>query len=235
IASFRLTQVIAEDHPLRSLRQELRLHDLCEEILLEPFSETDVADYMASRLPDTKLPERFVRRLHSHTEGLPLFLANVADPLSAEAARARGALDHGLEGFPPEPLPVPASLAGVIEKQISRLPLEAQQMLEAASVCGVDFRASAVAEMLGRDALEIGALCDDLVRRKFWLRHGDVVELPDGGLDTRYVFLHALYQQVFYQRLSPPQRVQLHRRAAKWAELRRASGETVAAIELASH
>ena len=36
------------------------------------------------------------------------------------------------------------------------LPLEAQQMLEAASVCGVDSRARAVAEMLGRDPMDIG-------------------------------------------------------------------------------
>ena len=235
IASFRLTQVIAEDHPLRALRQELRLHDLCEEILLEPFSESDVADYMASRIPAERLPEAFVRRLHAHTEGLPLFVANVVDTLIAQAANDSDALDRWVEASSSTPLPVPDSLAGVIEKQILRLPLETQQMLEAASVCGVDFRAGAVASMLGRDAMDIAGQCDDLVRRKFWLRHGDMVELPDGGLDTRYVFLHALYQQVFYQRLTVPQRVQLHRRAAKWAESARAAGETVAAIELASH
>ncbi len=65
IASFRLTQVIAEDHPLRALRQELRLHKLCDEILLEPFSESEVADYIESRMPGTQLPESFVRRLHA--------------------------------------------------------------------------------------------------------------------------------------------------------------------------
>ncbi len=209
IASFRLTQVIAEDHPLRALRQELRLHKLCDEILLEPFSESDVGDYIASRMPGTPLPEPFVRRLHAHTEGLPLFVANVVDTLIAQAANDSAALDRWLEASSTAPLPVPDSLAGVIEKQILRLPLETQQMLEAASVCGVDFHASAVAEMLGRNPLEISQQCDDLVRRKFWLRHGDMVELQDGGLDTRYVFLHALYQQVFYQRLTVPQRVQL--------------------------
>jgi tetratricopeptide (TPR) repeat protein len=235
IASFRLTQVIAEDHPLRALRQELRLHNLCDEILLEPFSESDVADYMVSRMPGRELPEAFVRRLHAHTEGLPLFVANVVNTLIAQAANDSAALDRWVEASSTAPLPVPDSLAGVIEKQILRLPLETQQMLEAASVCGVDFRAGAVANMLGRDVMEVSQQCDDQVRRKFWLRHGDMVELPDGGLDTRYVFLHALYQQVFYQRLTVPQRVQLHRRAAKWAEAARAAGETIAPIELASH
>ncbi len=109
-------------------------------------------------------------------------------------------------------------------------------MLEAASVCGVDFRAGAVAEMLGRDPMDVSQQCDDLVRRKFWLRHGDMVELQDGGLDTRYVFLHALYQQVFYQRsdgaatsAAPPASREMG--GDRCVRL----GESVAAIELASH
>jgi len=51
IATFRLTQVIAEDHPLRALRQELRLHKLCREIPLDPFSESEVGDFLARNVP----------------------------------------------------------------------------------------------------------------------------------------------------------------------------------------
>ena len=51
LASFRLTEVVALDHPLNPLRHELRLHDLCEEIVLDPFSESEVADYVAERSP----------------------------------------------------------------------------------------------------------------------------------------------------------------------------------------
>ena len=43
LASFRLAEVVALDHPLNPLRHELRLHDLCEEIVLDPFSESEVA------------------------------------------------------------------------------------------------------------------------------------------------------------------------------------------------
>jgi predicted ATPase len=82
--------------------------------------------------------------------------------------------------------------------------------------------------MLGKDAHWVSQQCDDLVRRKFWLRHVDIVELPDGSFDTRYAFLHALYRHVFYQRLALPQRVQLHRRAAKWLEAVRAAGQPAA-------
>src|SRR5690348_173927 len=99
----------------------------------------------------------------------------------AQASNDARALDRWTEAASSEPLPVPDSLAGVIEKQILRLPIETQQMLEAASVCGVEFRTGAVASMLGRDAMDVASQCDDLVRRKFWLRHGELVELPDGG------------------------------------------------------
>ena len=51
LASFRLAEVVALDHPLNPLRHELRLHDLCEEIVLDPFSESEVADYVAERSP----------------------------------------------------------------------------------------------------------------------------------------------------------------------------------------
>ena len=42
LASFRLAEVVALDHPLNSMRHELRLHGLCEEIVLDPFSEVEV-------------------------------------------------------------------------------------------------------------------------------------------------------------------------------------------------
>ena len=58
LASFRLAEVVALDHPLNPLRRELRLHGLCEEIVLDPFSESEVADYVAAndrhRSPATK-------------------------------------------------------------------------------------------------------------------------------------------------------------------------------------
>src|SRR5262249_21769533 len=68
VASFRLTQVIAEEHPLKALRQELQLHRLSEEILLDPFSEREVEEYVRARVPDTDVPEEAVRRLHEHTD-----------------------------------------------------------------------------------------------------------------------------------------------------------------------
>ncbi|HYM35020.1 MAG TPA: AAA family ATPase, partial [Steroidobacteraceae bacterium] len=120
IATYRLTQVIAEEHPLRDLRHELRLHRLCEEILLEPFSESEVESYIKERAPTTNIPESFVRRLHAHTDGLPLFVANVADTLIAQVEADPTAARRMLDDSANTPLPVPDNLSGVIEKQFHR-------------------------------------------------------------------------------------------------------------------
>ena len=57
LGSFRLADVVALDHPLTRLRRELRMHHLSEEIVLDPFSESEVAEYSANRrhpLPATR-------------------------------------------------------------------------------------------------------------------------------------------------------------------------------------
>jgi hypothetical protein len=60
LATFRLAEVVALDHPLSRLRRELRLHDLCEEIVLDPFSESEVSEYLA-QTGAVRQPRRGIR------------------------------------------------------------------------------------------------------------------------------------------------------------------------------
>ena len=70
LASLRLAEALAEeDHPVKALRQELRLHRLVEEIVLDPFSEVEVADYLKTRSPEQAASDFLVRSLHARTEG----------------------------------------------------------------------------------------------------------------------------------------------------------------------
>ncbi len=235
IASFRLTQIIAEDHPLAGLRHELRMHGLCDELLLDPFSEDEVSAYLRMRVPETSIHEDFVRRIHHHTEGLPLFVANVTDNLLSQAEIDPASGARLMKADSAAPLPVPESLGGVIEKQIRRLPTDAQDLLTAASICGVEFRASVLSSLVGRELAWVRDTCDELARRQFWLQHVGISELPNGEFDARYAFQHALYQWVFYNRLPASQRVRLHRLVARELASARGGKEEVAAAELASH
>jgi DNA-binding winged helix-turn-helix (wHTH) protein/tetratricopeptide (TPR) repeat protein len=234
IGSFRLTQVIAEGHPLQGLRQELRLHRLSQEIVLDPFSESEVESYLRSRVPGGA-PEQFVRRVHSHTDGLPLFVVNVVDALMVSDADAGASARHRLPLAGNAPLPVPEDLMGAVETRIGKLPPPVMVLLEAASVCGVEFRAGVVAALCDRSLAEVIETCDRLVQKQFWLRHSSTVDLNDGTLDAVYSFRHAIYRHVFYHRGSDAARVQLHRRAAQVLAAGVAKGVPVAPAELASH
>ena len=87
LASFRLAEIVASEHPLNALRHELRLHGLCEEIVLDPFSEAEIAAFLASRSPSLGGNEGFVRALHARTDGVPLFVASVIGEVLARAAQ----------------------------------------------------------------------------------------------------------------------------------------------------
>jgi DNA-binding winged helix-turn-helix (wHTH) protein len=233
VASFRPAEVIAEEHPLASLRQELRLHRLCEELDLESFSETEVDTLVADRLEGARAPEDFVQALHLHTDGLPLFVVNVLDELLAE-----GKLRREAEGwrFPAaSEFGLPRHVAGVVEKQITRLAPQRQRLLAAASVLGTEFSHLLAAELLERPAAELHAELDDMVARGNWLRPAGVTSEADGRVAACYAFRHALYRHVHYQRTGEAQRVQWHRRAAAALLARHGASAVEVAGELAMH
>ena len=90
-------------------------------------------------------------------------------------------------------------------------------------------------DVLERDVGWVGERCDELARRQHWLSTLALSRLPDGSLEARYSFRHALYRQVLYQRIGALARAQLHRRAALSMERSRTAGVAVTAAELASH
>ena len=99
------------------------------------------------------------------------------------------------EGLEALALAVPESLRQLLEHQLTRLPPDAQRVLEVASVAGVEFAAAAVAAGLEADATTVEEHCEALVAQQL-LRFLEVTTWPDGTVTTRYAFVHALYQQV---------------------------------------
>ncbi len=230
LASFRLAEVVALDHPLNPLRHELRLHDLCEEIVLDPFSESEVADYVAGRSPAIANDEAFVRALHERTDGMPLFVASMISEMNARAAQGRGRVA-------PEQLAkiaVPENLAAIIEHYIGKLENEQRKVLSAAAVCGVQFRVNTIAAALEQDATWVGDIFDELAREQLWLVAPSADERSDDA-ELPYSFRHALFRQVLYERTSSSARAQLHRKMGAALERERATRVLITAAELATH
>ena len=168
-------------------------------------------------------------------DGQPLFLVTLV-----QALVERGVLyEHDRywtapEGLDALTLKVPESLRQLLEQQITRLAPEAQRVLEVASVASVEFGAAAVAAALETDGTTVEEACEALVAQQM-LRFLEVTTWPDGTITTRYAFVHALYQQVVYERLGAARRVRLHQRLGECLEKAYEEHAGEIAAELAVH
>jgi DNA-binding winged helix-turn-helix (wHTH) protein/tetratricopeptide (TPR) repeat protein len=236
IVTYRPVDVAVRDHPLRGVKQELQAHRQCEELPLEYLRPEAVSDYLAVRYPQHRLPATLAELLHQRTDGNPFFLVNAVDYLQAEGKIAKPN-SHWRLTVPLGDLEVgvPESIRQMIDKQIERLDREQQRVLEVAAVAGVEFSASAIASCLEQSLMQVEEQCEELARRQLFLRPTGVTTYPDETISTRYAFIHALYQEVLYQRVSGARRAHLHQMiGSRYEELHVGYANEVAA-ELAMH
>ena len=228
LASFRVAEVVALDHPLGKVRHELRLQRLCEELVLDPFSETEVADYIALHSASLARDEAFVRALHERTDGVPLFVSSLIGEVM-ERADDDATIEARLAG-----MAVPENLAAIIDHHIARLGQEQRALLSAAAVCGGEFRVETLALTLERDLTAVALACEELVREQLWLTPSRAAEVEE-ATELPYAFRHALFRQVLYERTPRALRTHLHRQVGAALERERSAGVAVAASELAMH
>ncbi len=237
IGTYRPSDVVRSAQPLHALKRDLVARHLCYEMVLQPLTEADIAQYLAageSASPD--VPDELALLLHSHTEGNPLFMIGVLEHLMKRrfvehdgGARRlrRPAAEIAVE--------VPESLRQMISTQIDRLDDEEQRVLEVAAVAGMSFAPALCAPAADKDSRAFEERCEALWRRGQFLRMAGTPELPTGEIVQRYSFVHALYREVLYERQSPARRTMLHRRVAERLEQVSASRLDEFTPELAHH
>ena len=165
IATKRPMYMVFPEHPLKALKEDLFVHELSQEIALEPLGEAEVAEYLGAGL-DPSLPQGLAKLIYDHSEGNPLFIVVALDHMTERGliSRENGAwkLQVPLKEIA---LGVPQKLRRMIETQIGRLTPDEQRALEAASVAGIAFATEvcAAAANLGLEAFE--DLCQELARR----------------------------------------------------------------------
>jgi tetratricopeptide (TPR) repeat protein len=123
----------------------------------------------------------------------------------------------------------------MIEQQLDRLSAVGRRVVEAASVAGVEFSAAAVTAGVGQEVVQVETCCVDLARRGQLLRAGGERTWPDGTVAGCYSFVHALYQEVVYNRLPAAQRTHLHQRIGERMEAGYGPQAGDIAAELAMH
>ena len=240
LGTYRPVEVLTREHPLKAVKQELQLHGRCQELALDFLSEEAVTEYLARRFEGGEVREPFLRRvaqlIHQRTDGNPLFMVNVVDTLVSEGWITTSAGQWGLtEGIEQVVAKVPDSLQQMIEQRLEQVQSAERTLLDVASVAGMEFSAASVAAGIETTIEVVEAQGAELARRQLFLRTCGTADWPDGTVATRYGFLHALYQEVLYERLSARRRQQLHQRIGEREEAAYGEHAREIAAELAVH
>ncbi len=236
VGTVRPAETIIKRHPLRELQRELQAHRLCAELPLELLSENAVARYIELRCPGGRLPAALARLVHERTDGNPLFMVNVLDALVADGQLARRSdgweLTAALDVIN---IGIPDSLQQLIEKQLERLGPDEKRILSAASVAGLEFSTRTLSGGMDAPISEIEVRCEEMCRRRLFIRPAESIQLADGSMLERYGFVHEMHRRVLYMGIPQARRVALHRRLGEFQETAYAQHLPEIAAELSVH
>jgi predicted ATPase len=209
----------AQAEALTRLMHDLCLRRLGTQINLGRLSKSSVAQLLRARLGQEELPAGLHDFVHVQSEGNPRFVLAILEHLITEKLLTRMENGHAPRWELRSPLEqdaaTPGELARMIELEIEHLSEQEQQLLEAASLATVAFPAWMVAAALGKDVASAEEECDALVRRVSFVKRAGEDELPDGTRSSFYVFAHAMFREVLYQRQSAARRAARHARVAE--------------------
>jgi predicted ATPase len=236
LGTYRPAEAVVQAHPVREVTQELLLQGQGVEVPLGGLAEPEVATYLTQRFGGGEHPAGLARVLHQRTEGNPLFLVAVVDELMRQGVVQQGPTGWELsEGIAAVGVAVPESLRQLVEQQLEQLPPEEQQILEAASIVGLEFAAAAVAAGAEQGVEAVEDRSATWARRGQFVQTHDVVEWPDGTVTAGYGFRHALYREILYERVPMSRRMRWHRQIGLRLEAGYGPRARELAAELAEH
>jgi DNA-binding winged helix-turn-helix (wHTH) protein/tetratricopeptide (TPR) repeat protein len=236
VATYRPMEAMADNHPLKAIKQELEERQQCQEISVSYLNNVAVEEYLKQRFPGNKFPAEMSQWLHQRTGANPLFMVNVLDHLVAAGfivhRNRNWALNTSLKNAE---LTVPPTIQQIIERQLERCTAQEQLLLQAASVEGVEFSVGTVASVLGEKADLIEKRCRRMAERNLLLRPSGMRTAAHGLQTVCYAFIHALYQYTCYQLLPEEQRTRFHRLVAEHMEKANEASLGELAARLAMH
>ena len=197
---------------LLDLREEWGEDPGATSMTLEPLSDNDIARVVETVLGEGNVPEVVRARIVESAGGNPLFVEQMLSMM----------IDDGLlrqeEGvWSPvvdlEQVDVPPSVQALLAARVDRLQSEERQVIEPASVIGVEFPQSAVEELVD-EALRpaVGLRLSSIAARQLIRRD------PTTLADDAYRFDHILIRDAAYGRLLKRERAEFHERFADWGE-----------------
>lgn len=210
--------------PLASMRAELHLHNLCEDLRVDRLSELDTRAYIDLRFPGLDAPKQLTQFFYRRTAGNPLMMASHADELVRAGRLVPAESGWRVEGDPAD-LGIPNGVRQMIEHQIDLLPAEEQHTLQSASAIGVRF-SGAVVQGLDPAVPDVDEHLSRIARDR------GLIQAHDGDL---YEFVHALHQEILYERIPSARKRALHEKIGLRLEHDHRDDTAPVAAQLAMH
>jgi DNA-binding CsgD family transcriptional regulator len=193
-------------HPLLQTLAELTREQTFQRVLLRGLSEEDVTRFI-KLAAGIEPPEGLTPTVFTHTEGNPLFVAEVVRLLVQE-----GELEPAkIVGRRRWSIRIPEGVREVIGRRLDRLSERAQEVITRAALLGRQFalgQLQVVVDDIGEERLL--ELLDELLAAR-------IVEEPAAAVGT-YQFTHALVQEALLQELSITRRARMHAQIAEALE-----------------
>lgn len=236
LATVRPADLVIQGHPLADVKAELVRQRHCREVLLELLTRAAVTEYVTARFTPHDLPPAFAALLHRRTEGNPFFVVAASDHLIRDGVLARRGERWVIAGdLARAEATVPESVRDMVERQLEKLDAHERDILQAASLVGEEFPASAVAAALACDPEGVEGRCAALTRRGQFLETAESARWPDGTLAAAFRFRHSLYRTVLAACLNPGRRERLHRLIGERLESGFGTRTSEIASQLAMH
>lgn len=217
VASYQPVLANETGHPVAALAGRLAAHGQATEVALGPLSPESVHQFLVERLGDATVAATLCPWAHRQSMGIPLYLVAALNHLID-----RGALQQADKGWqltaPPSDDVLAEPLRSLVAARFHRLGPEARNLLEAASVVGMQVPVPLLAAALAQPSDWVEQACHALARHGEFLRGCGSVQWPDGSQGSRFEFSHNIYRRALYDGLPPGLRQLLHRRVAERLE-----------------
>jgi class 3 adenylate cyclase/tetratricopeptide (TPR) repeat protein len=165
-----------------------------ETLTLEPLSRAESDELIDELLLESRLDDDIRDRVGDAAEGNPLFVEQLLAMLA--------------EGGDPER--VPPTIQALLAARLDSLADEEREVLERASVVGLEFEWEALAELAPNRRRPAGTQLAALVRKEL-IR-------PHEAIEDTFRFRHMLIRDAAYERVPKELRSELHERFADWLD-----------------
>jgi class 3 adenylate cyclase/tetratricopeptide (TPR) repeat protein len=182
-------------------------------VQLEPLSEVQSEELVASLLGHAEVPAGFRARIGQAAEGNPLFVEELLAKLIDDGFLRRTESGWAATGDLRD-LAMPPTIQAVLAARLDALGTQERMVIERAAVEGTTFHRGAVAALVPEELREeIPELLTNLVRME--LVRVEKAAFPE---EEVYRFRHVLVRDAAYEGLAKQTRSQLHEGVARWLE-----------------